>query len=707
MTSATHDFGAEIMRALPDASLPEIEPDRLHRFPTSGKRGDDAGWCKLFEDLRGGVFGDFRSGLSGTWQAERDKFTPAEREAFRRRVEVEKREREAEQIQKHADAARKALSVWQAAHAVGPDHPYLVRKRVAPVETLREIEAKRLPVLIGYAPQAKGETLTGRVLVAPVKIGDKVSSVEFIDEAGRKSALAGGAKAGGHWAAQRLTDEVPRLLIGEGVATVLSAREATGNPAVAALSCGNLEAVVRAMRERYAEAALVILADIGNGQKDAEEAARAVGGLLAVPDFGDNRPDGAKDFNDLSALCGVNAVRGCIEAAKVPAVEIPSTPTIELLRGCDITPEPISWLWRGWLAAGKVHILGGAPGTGKTTIALAIAATLTIGGRWPDGTKSQVGNVVIWSGEDDPADTLIPRLKLMGADLTRVYFVSGMREGAEIRSFDPARDVDALRQKLDEIGDVHMLIVDPIVSAVAGDSHKNAEVRRSLQPLADLAANRHCALLGITHFSKGTSGREPVERITGSLAFGALARIVLVAAKHQGQGENEGNARLLLRAKSNIGPDDGGFEYELRQGEAYPGIVTSAVLWGKAVEGSARELLAVADATGDEADGQSAVDDAADWLRELLKDAGATDRRDILSSAKGAGYSERTIDRARSRLGVVASQHGFGKGKRSLWELPTFPPIPPNPPNSAKQKSMAGMNELGGNGDSSVVEAEI
>lgn len=77
---------------------------------------------------------------------------------------------------------------------------------------------------------------------------------------------------------------------------------------------------------------------------------------------------------------------------------------VNLVRGSDIKPEPISWLWNGWLAAGKMHILGGAPGTGKTTIALSLAATVTTGGRWPDGSQSSIGNVVIWSGEDDPKD---------------------------------------------------------------------------------------------------------------------------------------------------------------------------------------------------------------------------------------------------------------------------------------------------------------
>ena len=110
----------------------------------------------------------------------------------------------------------------------------------------------------------------------------------------------------------------------------------------------------------------------------------------------------------------------------------------------SLTPEPVAWLWRDWLALGKFHVLAGAPGQGKTTIALSFAATVSSGGRWPDGTHCAAGNVLMWSGEDDPADTLLPRLVAMGADRNRVYFVSGYREGNEVLPFDPARDMSQL-----------------------------------------------------------------------------------------------------------------------------------------------------------------------------------------------------------------------------------------------------------------------
>lgn len=344
---------------------------------------------------------------------------------------------------------------------------------------------------------------------------------------------------------------------------------------------------------------------------------------------------------------------------------------VAMLRGCDLKPEAIQWVWPGWLAAGKLHILGGAPSTGKTTIGMAMTATVTTGGNWPDGTYSPSGNVVIWTGEDDPRDTLAPRLILAGADMSRVYFVGDVTDGNGKRAFDPARDMKPLADKLAEIGNVRLLIVDPIVSAIAGDSHKNAEVRRGLQPLVDLAGLMRCALVGITHFSKGTGGRDPIERITGSLAFGALARVVLVAARHQEEGEDGRTVRVLLRAKSNIGLDDGGFEYDLQQGELsdHPGVVSSFVRWGVPVEGAARELLATADAIADDGEGGT-LGDAERFLSDLLSD-GSLPTKVIKADADGAGYSWATIRRAQKSLGIDARREGgIGKSGSWVWVLP-------------------------------------
>ncbi|MHB1400674.1 MAG: AAA family ATPase [Trichloromonadaceae bacterium] len=354
---------------------------------------------------------------------------------------------------------------------------------------------------------------------------------------------------------------------------------------------------------------------------------------------------------------------------------------VKLICAADITPQAIRWVWPGWLAAGKLHILAGAPGTGKSTLAFALAASITTAGRWPDGSPAELGEAVIWSGEDDPEDTIVPRLMACGADLKRIHILGGM-EGGDPRPFDPATDMGALRFALAG-RDIRLLIVDPIVSAVAGDSHKNTEVRRALQPLVDLATATGCAVLGISHFSKGTAGRDPVERVTGSLGFGALARVVLVAAKLP-EGEHNG-ARLLARAKSNIGPDSGGVHYHLEQVAipGHPDITNTRVTWGKLVEGTARDLLAAAEQP--EGEDRTATDEAREWLATLLAQ-GAMNAKKIHEAAEGVGIKRKALLRAKDRLKVTTRKQEFAGGW--WWSLPDeeSPVSPRIPEESLTQK---------------------
>lgn len=356
------------------------------------------------------------------------------------------------------------------------------------------------------------------------------------------------------------------------------------------------------------------------------------------------------------AISSVSApARSTRASGQFGADQLPKS-TVVLTCGANLTPEPVQWLWPDWLALGKLHLLAGAPGQGKTTIAMGMAATVTIGGRWPDGSCCEAGNVLIWSGEDDYTDTLLPRLIAAGADRNRVFFVDGTRTGNAVRPFDPSTDMRTLNEAIQQIGCVRLIVIDPISTAVAGDSHKNSEVRRGLQPLVDLATNINAALLGITHLSKGGQGADPAQRVIGSIAFTAVARVVLVAARVKG--EDGADKRILARSKSNIGPDNGGFEYHMAQVEALPGIDASRIEWGQAVEGSARDLLT------DPAEGDDGTDhaDAVSLLKAELTTHCWTPVAIASQPLKEAGFNKKQIWNASKKLNVIRKKGGMGGG---------------------------------------------
>lgn len=298
----TGDHLAEFRRAIAGAGLAppaEIFSDgRLHRFAANGKPTDDAGWYVLHLDgVPAGSFGDWRSGLAETWRANLGRrLSPDEQAAHRARVAAMRQQREAEAAQRKADARETAAAIWDAANAAPSDHPYLLAKAIQP-HGLREHD--------------------GRLLV-PLRDGAELHSLQFIAADGAKLFLTGGRVSGCYFGIGK-PDDV--LLICEGVATGASIHEATGGAVAVAFNAGNLLAVATGLQAKFPGVRLIVCADddastAGNpGLTKAREAAEAVGGTLAVPDFGANRPDGASDFNDLRRHAGLAAVRAAIEGA--------------------------------------------------------------------------------------------------------------------------------------------------------------------------------------------------------------------------------------------------------------------------------------------------------------------------------------------------------------------------------------------------------
>ena len=650
--------------AIEAASLPPpeqiIADGKLHRFPTSDKRGDDAGWYVLHVDnIPAGAFGCFRGGFEQKWCAGIGRaFTAAEKSQFRERMEAARRKREADQAQRHAAAAKRAQAIWKAAVDAPPDHPYLKRKGV---------QAHGVKLYRGE------EARFSQCLVVPVGSADKrLTSLQFIppEKGEKKNFLFGGEVNGGYFP---IGSPNGVICIAEGLATSASIHEATGHAVAVAFDAGNLERVAEVMRRKYAELGFIVCADDDSpkghtvGLDSATRAARAVGGKLAIPDFGDDRPDDATDFNDLHLARGLAAVRECIERA--PEVEKKETGTgLRYRRMCDVAPQPIHWLWPGRIARGKVTIIAGNPGLGKSQVTVNLASIVTTGGEWPlNGGQCEVGNVVMFSAEDDPADTIRPRLDAVAADSGRVVFVDAVQKEprgvrSELRSFDLTRDLPKLSATLSKIGDVALVIVDPVTAYLgATDSHKNAEVRAVLAPLAELAAEHGAAVVCVSHLNKN-SGQEALLRIMGSLGFVAAARAAFAVCKDK----EDPDRCLFLPLKNNLSAGGDGLAFRVEELTLPGGIQTSRVCWeAEPVTVMADEALA-----GEEqSDRRSARAAAKEFLLELLA-LGQVSAQQVRKEAEEAGHSWGTVNRAKADLGIKPIRGGFGDAGKWTWELP-------------------------------------
>lgn len=330
-----------------------------------------------------------------------------------------------------------------------------------------------------------------------------------------------------------------------------------------------------------------------------------------------------------------------------------------LVRADNQEEERVDWLWKGFLARNKFHLLTGSGGVMKSTLAVALAATVTTQGEWPDGSRCErAGSVLIWSGEDDLADTVRPRLRYAGADLKKCYFITGVKSRGERRDFDLSTDCEALDAACKRIGDVALIVVDPIVTIVQKDNNSASDVRRSLQPLIALGMRYDAVILGLQHFTKGSRGRDPAERVLGSGAWVQASRITLACAP-VAEGDGKVSTNMVFACVKTFYKMVGGYEYTF---EEEPVTEIARIRWGRYIEGTGQSI--VSEAEGD-AEGKSRLGDAKGWLRDVLRD-GPVPYFQIGMRAIKAGIRPRTLRRAQESLNLVSVREN---GKR-CWKLP-------------------------------------
>lgn len=334
-------------------------------------------------------------------------------------------------------------------------------------------------------------------------------------------------------------------------------------------------------------------------------------------------------------------------------------------RMSDVKSAPINWLWPGRIAKGKIMIIAGNPGLGKSQFTAYLASIVTTGGTWPvSSDRCDIGNVAFICAEDDAADTIKPRLEAAGADVKRIIIVDAVAtEDKKQRSLNLQNDILNLDAQLAQEPEISLLIIDPI-SAYMGtiDSHKNADVRGILTPLAEMAARRNVAVVCVSHLNKGKDS-EAMMRVTGSLAYVAAARSAFLVV----QDKETPNRRLFLPMKNNLSGENSGLAFTITSYYlADSDIDTSKVVWENGfVYQTANDILAAQDTRNED---RSALSDAKDFLIEVLAE-GPLSAKAVQEHAKDAGVSISTLGRAKKEIRIKAQKLGMKGGW--AWVLPT------------------------------------
>jgi putative DNA primase/helicase len=345
----------------------------------------------------------------------------------------------------------------------------------------------------------------------------------------------------------------------------------------------------------------------------------------------------------------------------------------DMLKGAkasNFNMRAIRWFWPDRFAIGKLGLIGGLPDKGKGLVSADMIGRATTGHQWPCGEGvAPHGNVIWFTAEDDIEDTVVPRLIAAGADLDRVHIMEMMETADGERMFNLATDLPALEAKIDEVGGVVLVVIDP-VSAYLGvgkiNNSSTADVRGGLGPLTKLAERKKVALICVMHFNKKCDVTNAMLRIADSLAYVAAARHVFVTLDDP---ENK-NAHLFVKAKNNLAAAD---RHALRYGirakvvghdaELGEDIVAPYVVWDdRHVEITATEAMEAADKS------IGVLKVAVDFLAEQLAD-GPVLKLDIEEAAKANGISPATLRRAQSKLGVSATKEKKAAGQW-YWSLP-------------------------------------
>ena len=304
---------------------------------------------------------------------------------------------------------------------------------------------------------------------------------------------------------------------------------------------------------------------------------------------------------------------------------------LNLIRMSDIEAKEVEWLWYPFIPYGKLTIIQGDPGDGKTTMVLNIAAAVSRGEGFDEGMNiTEPMNVIYQTAEDGLADTVKPRLEQARADCSRVLVIDETNKALSMLD-------KRVEEALDKTG-ARLLIMDPIQAYLGGsmDMNRANEAREMTKHLATIAEQRNCAIILIGHMNKA-GGCKAAYRGMGSIDFFAVARSVLLVGRVIGKD----NYRAMVQIKNNLAPFGHPKAFELSE---------DGFEWIGDYE------ISVDDVLGGYAPKENKLDQAKQLLRDLSEDKDSVSSNELIEIAKAEGISKRTMDNARKEMGLKSQK---------------------------------------------------
>jgi RecA-family ATPase len=319
-----------------------------------------------------------------------------------------------------------------------------------------------------------------------------------------------------------------------------------------------------------------------------------------------------------------------------------------------VQPEEVEWVWEGRIPRGKLTMLDGDPDQGKSVATMDIAARVSTGRGFPDGAKCEPANVAVVNVEDGIADTIVPRLIAHGADLERVQIIEGLPdEDGGMRLLEIPEDVGALEEFVVE-HDIKLLIIDPVLTMLSGNSNQDQDARKALAPLRDMAERTGCAVVAVRHLNKSV-GLKAIQRGGGNMGLIGVAR----AGAFFATDPEDDSRHVMAQHKNNLGAKVPSLMYRIVTAELHN---TARIEWLGVSEYDANGLAA----DGNTPQEKSELDEALEFLREELS-SGPMWAKQVFKDADAAGIAKITLKRAKANLRVKSEKVGVEGWQ---WTLP-------------------------------------